>query len=58
MKYIDFRDLPNQTNLFLDYLYDFDKVKKYYNGNFRSEEDIRNSIKSAINRKIDREKLN
>jgi bacillithiol synthase len=57
MKSIDFRDLPNQTNLFLDYIYDFEKVKKYYNGNFRSEEDVRNSINTALNRKIDRELL-
>jgi bacillithiol biosynthesis cysteine-adding enzyme BshC len=57
MKYIDYRDLPQQTNLFLDYIYDYEKVSKYYNGNFRSNEDIFNAIETASTRNINRPAL-
>lgn len=34
--YINFSDIPGQQNLFLDYLYEFENVKEYFNGrNFR-----------------------
>jgi len=55
MNIIDFRDLPNQTNLFLDYIYDFEKVAEFYNGYYSSEEDllkIIQNIKSHIDRNI------
>jgi len=55
MNIIDFRDLPNQTNLFLDYIYDFEKVAEFYNGNYFSPEDlvrILENIKSHIDRNI------
>lgn len=33
--FVNFRDIPNHQNLFLDYLYDFQKVRKFYTKNFR-----------------------
>ena len=33
--YINFSDLPAHQNIFLDYLYEFEKVEKYFNKNFR-----------------------
>lgn len=38
--YINFSDIPGHQNLFLDYLYEFDNVKKYYKKNFRDKEDF------------------
>lgn len=36
--YINFCDIPGQQNLFLDYLYEFDNVKRFYNDkNFRDQ---------------------
>jgi bacillithiol biosynthesis cysteine-adding enzyme BshC len=46
MKYIDYRDLPCQTNLFLDYVYDFEKVAKFYTCNFRSDDELLNYLKT------------
>ncbi len=37
--FINFADLPDQHQLFLDYLYNFDKVKSYYKYNFRDKEE-------------------
>ncbi|MEJ5350479.1 MAG: bacillithiol biosynthesis cysteine-adding enzyme BshC [Melioribacteraceae bacterium] len=36
--YINFCDIPGQQNLFLDYLYEFDNVKRFYKSNFREQE--------------------
>ncbi|MCX7797298.1 MAG: bacillithiol biosynthesis cysteine-adding enzyme BshC [Melioribacter sp.] len=36
--YINFSDIPGQQNLFLDYLYEFENVKKFYNKNFREQD--------------------
>lgn len=33
--FINFSDLPAHQNIFLDYLYEFEKVEKYFNKNFR-----------------------
>ncbi|HPN37457.1 MAG TPA: bacillithiol biosynthesis cysteine-adding enzyme BshC [Melioribacteraceae bacterium] len=33
--FIDYKKLPNQNNLFLDYIYDFSKVKNFYIKDFR-----------------------
>jgi len=38
--FIDFSDIPGHQNLFLDYLYEFDNVKKYYKKNFRDNEEF------------------
>jgi len=37
--FINFADLPNQHQLYIDYLYNFDKVKNYYKYNFRNKEE-------------------
>lgn len=37
--FINFAGLPDQHQLFLDYLYNFDKVKSYYKYNFRDKEE-------------------
>ena len=33
--FINFSDLPAHQNIFLDYIYEFDKVEKYFHKNFR-----------------------
>ncbi|MDP4114919.1 MAG: bacillithiol biosynthesis cysteine-adding enzyme BshC [Bacteroidota bacterium] len=33
--FINFRDIPGHQNLFLDFLYEFDNVKDFYDKNFR-----------------------
>jgi bacillithiol biosynthesis cysteine-adding enzyme BshC len=57
MKYIDYRDLPCQTNLFLDYVYDFEKVSQFYTGNFRADDDILNYLKTYNFDRINRADL-
>jgi bacillithiol synthase len=37
--FINFADLPDQHELFTDYLYNFEKVKNYYKYNFRDKEE-------------------
>ncbi|MFO7445822.1 MAG: bacillithiol biosynthesis cysteine-adding enzyme BshC [Ignavibacteriaceae bacterium] len=37
--FINFSDIPGHQNLFLDFLYEFDKVKNFYKHNFRNKED-------------------
>lgn len=37
--FINFADLPDQHQLFTDYLYNFEKVKDYYKYNFRDKEE-------------------
>ncbi len=37
--FINYADLPDQHQLFIDYLYNFDKVKGYYKYNFRDKEE-------------------
>ncbi len=48
--FINFSDLPNHQNLFLDYLYEFENVRKYYNKNFRNEADFESTLKSITER--------
>ncbi len=36
---INFGDIPGQHNLFLDYLYEFESVKKFYKHDFRNKEE-------------------
>ena len=56
--FINFRDIPGQHNLFLDFLYEFDNVKEFYNKNFRDEDrfesyfSVFNEFNSAKNFKI------
>lgn len=54
---IDFRDLPSTTgfsNLFLDYLHDYETVGNYFPANFRSDDAIRSLLESVRERKFDR----
>lgn len=51
---IPFTELPEQSKLFTDYIYDFDKVRKYYSVDFSSDEELRNhfsKVLSSFNRK-------
>ncbi len=36
--FINFKEIPGNTKLFLDYLYDFEKLKGFYKYNFRDKE--------------------
>lgn len=36
--YINFSDIPTHQNLFLDYIYEFDNVQRFYGKNFRDVE--------------------
>ncbi len=38
--FINYSDIPNLPNIFLDYLYEFENVAKYFKTNFRKEEDL------------------
>lgn len=42
--YINFADIPEQNDLFLDFLYNFENVNHYYKKNFRSAEVVYNTI--------------
>jgi bacillithiol biosynthesis cysteine-adding enzyme BshC len=42
--FINFCDIPGHQNLFLDYLYEFENVKKYYKKNFRDDEEYKKII--------------
>ena len=35
----NFGDIPGQYNLFLDYLYEFDNVKRFYKHDFRNKDE-------------------
>jgi bacillithiol synthase len=37
--FINFSDIPGHSNLFLDYLYEFNNVKDFYKTNFRDKEE-------------------
>ncbi len=39
---IPFNQLPDQSQLYTDYLYDFDKVSKYYNVDYSNDDALRN----------------
>ena len=61
MKTLDYRSLPltsaNVTPLFLDYLYDFPVVEKYYNGDYRADEFIAAHTEKISSFARDRETL-
>jgi bacillithiol synthase len=55
---IPFTQLPEQSKLYTDYVYDFEKVRKYYNVNFANDEELRNHFaKVAANMNPRRAKL-
>ncbi len=47
MMFINFSDIPGHQNLFLDYLYEFDKVESFYRYNFRDREEYPGLFKSV-----------
>jgi bacillithiol biosynthesis cysteine-adding enzyme BshC len=49
--FINYSDLPNFTNLFLDYIYEFDKVKEFYLHNFRNQEEYAHKFNEISNSK-------
>ncbi|MBN1301387.1 MAG: bacillithiol biosynthesis cysteine-adding enzyme BshC [Melioribacteraceae bacterium] len=46
--YIKYSDLPGFRRLFLDYLYDFDKVKNFYNQNYRDTENYESKFSEIV----------
>ena len=50
--YLNFSDIPGHQNLFLDYLHEFDNVKKFYERNFRDQDSFEDFFKklSSYNR--------
>ncbi len=48
--FINFSDLPNHQNLFLDYLYEFENVRKYFIKNFRNDADFEFTLKKISER--------
>ncbi len=61
MSWIDYRDIPQNekstTQLFVDYLTDYDKVKTFYPWNFRESEDWKAVFEKLAKRTIDRSSL-
>ena len=43
---INFGDIPGQHNLFLDYLYEFENVKKFYKHDFRNKEEYLKNLQN------------
>ena len=61
MNWIDYRELPlaagGYSELFLDYLYDFPEVQRFYNLNFRDSHAYEAIIQAIGQRTLDRETL-
>lgn len=47
---INFSDIPGQTNLFLDFLYEFENVSDYYEFNINDGNSLQNSFEEILNR--------
>lgn len=47
--FINFSDLPGFQNLFLDYIYEFNNVSKYYLKNFRNKNDFKSHFNEVAN---------
>ncbi len=45
---ISFTELPEQSKLFTDYVYDFEKVRQYYNVDFSNDEELRNHFSKVL----------
>lgn len=52
---INFSDIPKNQNLFLDYLYEFENVSKFYKYDFREKENYSEIFKKIIKSRKDRE---
>lgn len=61
MNWLDYRELPLSTGgfseLFFDYVYDFQEVKRFYNFNFRDSHSYEAAIQAVNRRTIDRTTL-
>ena len=61
MNWIDYKDLPTDgsafSSLFIDYITDYDKVRKFYAGNFRDESDWKRILADVAHRSINRSDL-
>ncbi len=56
--FVNFSDIPGHQNIFLDYLYEFDNVSKFFDSNFRNKEEFLKIFKGVSeSNKTDREKL-
>ena len=56
--FVNFSDIPGHENIFLDYLYEFENVSRFFKTNFRNKEEFLNNFKSVSDsNKTDREKL-
>ncbi|HEY9164785.1 MAG TPA: bacillithiol biosynthesis cysteine-adding enzyme BshC [Candidatus Kryptonia bacterium] len=43
-----FRNLPEQSKLFTDYLYDYEKVRKYYSVDFSNDDELRGHFSKVL----------
>ncbi|MBX2992743.1 MAG: bacillithiol biosynthesis cysteine-adding enzyme BshC [Bacteroidetes bacterium] len=61
MDWIDYRQLPPATGgfsqLFFDYLYDFDEVKRFFPSNFRTNDSYENLVRTVQGKQLDRQAL-
>ena len=56
--FVNFSDIPGHENIFLDYLYEFENVSRFFKSNFRNKEEFLNNFKSVSeSNKTDRDKL-
>ena len=56
--FVNFSDIPGHENIFLDYLYEFENVARFFKSNFRNKEEFLNNFKSVSeSNKTDRDKL-
>jgi bacillithiol synthase len=53
MMFINFSDIPNHQNLFLDYLYEFNNVKEFYQNDFRNKDNYLRVFKNVSESKDD-----
>ncbi|MEE9431622.1 MAG: bacillithiol biosynthesis cysteine-adding enzyme BshC [Melioribacteraceae bacterium] len=54
--FINFSEIPGNNNLFLDFMYEFEKVEHFYKLNFRDEESYANVFKSISEKEISNNK--
>ncbi len=61
MNWIDYSDLPTDntafSSLFVDYIMDYPRVRRYYNGNFQEDKDWEKALEQVTAREIDRSLL-
>lgn len=53
MMFINFKDIPGNTKLFLDYLYNFENLRKFYKYDFRNKEQIIKKFQQLANTERD-----